>query len=302
MKITKKRAALVLIVIAVVFGISKLPKKKMAFNMGEQSEAVYTVQTQTVTKSDLQEYLSVNGNVQTSNTISVYPDIAGKVKSVKVTLGSNVKRGDLIATIDPSVPGSVYAESPVYAPISGKITSLPLTVGTSVSTSSAIAQIGTTRGLQIKSMISERDVAVLKNGLKADVSLVAYKDQIFTAHVNRVSPILDETSRTKEIYLLFDTEDERINAGMYAKLKLYTTLHKDAVVIPYDCVITVDGKTNVYVAKDDGTAELKEVKVGVIVDNKAEILSGLYEGENLITSGIQALDNGVKVRKVEVSE
>ncbi|WP_242457278.1 efflux RND transporter periplasmic adaptor subunit [Treponema zioleckii] len=302
MKKAVKRALLVAGVVVIAGGVAMLPKKAGGRPVQQVEESIYAVQTQKVSRSNLQEYLSLNGNIQTNNTISVYPDIAGKIKSVRVTLGSNVKRGSVIATVDPSVPGSIYAESPIYAPISGKITSLPLTTGTAVTTSSAIAQIGTTNGLQIKAMVPERDVAVLKNGLSAEISLVAFSGEVFNAKVNKVSPILDETSRTKEIYLLFDTEDERINAGMYAKIKLFTTLHENVITAPYDCVTTIDKKTYVYVATAEGTAELREVQLGAIVDGTAEIVSGLNDGEDLIVSGVQALDNGVKIRKVEVSK
>lgn len=297
MKKVIQRVILVLIVVLIVIGIKMLPKQSRPKMPEQKEEEVYSVKAQKLEKSSLQEYISLNGNIQSNNTISVYPDIAGKVKSVMVTLGSNVKRGQMIATIDPSVPGSVYAESPVYAPISGKITSLPLTTGTSVSTSSAIAQIGTVNGLQIKAQVNERDVVVLKNGLEADISLVAITGETFKAHVNKVSPIVDETSRTKEIYLLFDTEDSRINAGMYAKIKLYTTLHENAIVIPYDSVITIDGKSCVYVVEGEN-AKLKTIELGVIVDGQAVVESGLEEGDNLITTGVSALDDGVKVHVV----
>ncbi len=302
MKKTIKRALLVAGVLVIVGGVAMLPKKAGGRPNQLAVENVYAVQTQKVSRSNLQEYLTLNGNIQTNNTISVYPDIAGKIKSVRVTLGSNVKRGSVIATVDPSIPGSIYAESPIYAPISGKITSLPLTTGTAVTTSSAIAQIGTTNGLQIKAMVPERDVAVLKNGLEAEITLVAFDGEVFKAKVNKVSPILDETSRTKEIYLLFNMDDDRINAGMYAKIKLFTTLHENVITAPYDCVVTIDKKNYVYVAKSDGTAELREVELGTIVDGTAEILSGLNEGEDLIISGVQALDDGAKIRKVEVSK
>ncbi|MBR1713759.1 MAG: efflux RND transporter periplasmic adaptor subunit [Treponema sp.] len=299
MKRTQKRIILVAVAAAAVAAVALMPKGSDSRPRKEESESAYSVQVQKLERTEIQEYLSLNGNIQTNNTISVYPDIAGKIKAVRVTLGSNVKRGDVIATVDPSVPGSVYSESPIYAPISGKITSLPLTTGTAVTTTSAIAQIGTVNGLQIKAMVPERDVAVLKNGLDADISLVAYSGETFKAHVSKVSPILDETSRTKEIYLLFDVNDDRINAGMYAKIKLYTTKHENAIAIPYDCVTTIDGKSAVFVAKDDETAELRNIETGAIVDGTAEVVSGLSEGENLIVTGVQALDDGVKIKIVE---
>ena len=297
------RIILVLAVSAVLILVALIPNRKKG--MGGMpgagmsvEETVHSVKTLTVEKSDLQEYLTMNGNVQANNTISVYPEIGGKITKVYVTLGSNVKRGDKIADIDPSTPGTYYEASSVRATISGTITALPLTVGTSVSTSTAIAQIGNINELQIKANVPERDIAVLKTNLKAEINFVAYKNETFYAHVIRVSPIVDEVSRTKEIYFAFDTNDSRINAGMYSKIKLYTTVHKDALVIPYDSVSSSDGESYVYVA-DGESVSRRIVELGVNVDGNVEVLSGLNEGEKIVISGIQSLSDGAKIKEIQ---
>ncbi len=315
MKITKKRIAYIAAAAAVLAVIACLPKKKM--ELPPSQKTVYPVQTETVQKSDLQEYLQLNGNVKADNTISVFPDMSGKLVSVPVTLGTYVKKGQLIAEVDPSVPGSVYAKSPVYAPIEGYITSLPLTPGTTVSTSSEIARIGNIKTLQIESKIPEGKIGVLKNNLTAEISLEAYKNETFPAHIFRISPIVDESSRTKEVYFLFDTNDTRINAGMYVRIKLNTVLHKDIISVPTDCIVTDNGKKYVYVVKEgalastDGagsaadsqakaslTVEKREITEGVTVDARTEILSGLGESEKIVVSGMQVLSDGAEVRNV----
>ncbi len=326
MKITKKRIAYIAAAAAVLAVIACIPKKKMEMPPAEKT--VYPVQTETVQKSDLQEYLQLNGNVKADNTISVFPDMSGKLVSVPVTLGTYVKKGQVIAEVDPSVPGAVYAKSPVYAPIEGYITSLPLTPGTTVSTSSEIAQIGNIKTLQIESKIPEGKIGVLKNNLTAEISLEAYKNETFPAHIFRISPIVDESSRTKEVYFLFDTNDTRINAGMYVRIKLNTVLHKDIISVPADCIVTDNGKKYVYVVKEgsvtenaltenaqaqgangkemaDGTqtkalltVERREITEGVTVDARTEILSGLGENERIVVSGMQVLSDGAQVRNV----
>lgn len=316
MKITKKRIAYIAAAAAVLAVIACLPKKKMELPPAQKT--VYPVQTETVQKSDLQEYLQLNGNVKADNTISVFPDMSGKLVSVPVTLGTYVKKGQLIAEVDPSVPGSVYAKSPVYAPIEGYITSLPLTPGTTVSTSSEIARIGNIKTLQIESKIPEGKIGVLKNNLTAEISLEAYRNETFPAHIFRISPIVDESSRTKEVYFLFDTNDTRINAGMYVRIKLNTVLHKDIISVPADCIVTDNGKKYVYVVKEgaqteavadsDGenssqaaqqlTVERREITEGVTVDARTEILSGLGENEKIVVSGMQVLSDGAEVRNV----
>ena len=158
MRIDGNKIILLVLCGAFIFILSRRPKKKMELPKAE--ETVYTVKTQKLERTNLQEYLRVNGSVKAENSISVYPDMAGKLTRVPVTLGSYVKKGQVIAEVDPSSPGSYYTTSPVYAPISGYITSLPLTTGTTVTTSSEIAIIGNINNLQIECKIPESKIAV----------------------------------------------------------------------------------------------------------------------------------------------
>lgn len=299
MKITKKRLCYTAGAMVLLGIVACLPKRKMELPPAEKT--VYPVQLEVLQKSDLQEYLLLSGNVKADNTISVFPDMAGKLVNVPVTLGSYVKKGQVIAEVDPSVPGSVYAKSPVYAPIEGYITSLPLTPGTTVSTSTEIARIGNIKNLQIESKVPEGKIGVLKNNLTAEISLEAYKNETFPAHIFRISPIVDETSRTKEVYFIFDTSDSRINAGMYVRIKLNTVFHKNIISVPSDCIVTESGKKYVYVASEnDGklTVEKRGIEEGVTVDARTEITAGLSENEKIVVSGMQVLSDGAEVRDV----
>ena len=113
-----------------------------------------------------------------------------------------------------------------------------------------------------------------------------------------MSPIVDEVSRSKEIYLSFDKKDERINAGMYAKIKLNTILHKDVFVISYDAVQTEEDETIIFVVNDDNTVSKRKVELGVNVDGYVEILSGVSAGEKVVVSGIQSLSEGAKIKEI----
>ncbi len=74
-----------------------------------------------IKKGTLSDYLSLNGDIDTKVKADIFPDAAGKITSLRVKLGTYVKKGQVIATLDPSRPGSVYLNSPVRAPISGYI-------------------------------------------------------------------------------------------------------------------------------------------------------------------------------------
>lgn len=262
------------------------------------NSAVVSVRTMTAKITTLHGYVNTNGEVESQNSVSVYPDMGGKVISTSVMLGSSVKKNDIIAYVDPSEPGTNYRSSPVYAPISGSVISTPLKNGKKVTTSTAIAIIGDINNLQVTANVPERYVAVLKKGLKAEVSVEAYPGVIFMATVNRVSPVVDATTRTKEVILTFDRHDERINAGMFAKVKLYTEDYSGAVVMPSDALVQNGDDFFAYIVNSSGDSEtVSKVKVekGKTVDGYVQILSGVKAGDKVVIQGMTSLGDGSKI-------
>lgn len=258
----------------------------------------FSVITQIVREETLHGFISANGEIESQNSVSVFPDTSGKIISTEVMLGSPVSRGQVIAYIDPSRPGERYKSSPVYAPISGSIITVPVKNGTTVSTTSAITQIGDVSNLQIAADIPERYVSFLRTGLKAHVSVEAYPDVVFEATVTRVSPVVDSTSRTKQIILHFDQRDPRINAGMFAKLTLFTRDYSGAVTMPFQSLVTYNDTFFAYVVKDDSTVERREVTLGENVSGTVQIVSGLKEGERVVVQGQTSLSDGAKIKDI----
>ncbi len=261
-------------------------------------QTVLTVKTQVMKTDILHDYIMGNGEVESQNSVSVFPDKSGKIISTSVMLGSKVKRGDIIAYIDPSQPGETYRQSPVYAPISGSIISTPLRNGTTVSTNTEIAIIGDIGNLQVTANIPERYVAVLKTGLKGFISVEAYPDVTFDVTVSRVSPVVDSTSRTKQIVLTFDKKDQRVNAGMFAKVKLYTQDYGGTVTMPLDSLVTKNDSYFAYVVKKDSTVEKREVLIGKKVDGTVQITEGLKDGDIVVVQGQTSLSDGAKIKDI----
>ena len=282
-------------------GISKKSDGKAAGGKGrgKGGNTVFSVKTQVVKKETLHGYVIANGEIESQNSVNVFPDVSGKIMETNVMLGSSVKRGDIIAYVDPNAPGQYYKKSPVYAPISGSIISTPLKNGTTVSTNTVVAIVGDISNLQVSADIPERYVAVLKQGLKAEVSVEAYPDLLFNATVTRVSPVVDTSSRTKEVILHFDQRDERVNAGMFGKIKLYTVDYEGEVVMPADALVSLNDEYYAYVVKEGGeSVERRKVKTGESVDGQIQILDGVNEGEKVVIQGQTSLNDGSKIRDI----
>lgn len=265
---------------------------------GAAAATEFSVRTVVAERTTMQDYIETNGDVVVDSTVKVYPYVSGKLVSSKVSLGSRVTKGQAIAEIDPSTPGSAYTLNAVYAPIAGTVTSLPVSVGSTVSASTAIAEIGSIDELEVEARIPERYVGVLKEGLKASVSLEAYPGVAFAATVSSVSPIVDSTSRTKTIRLAFDRYDARVNAGMFAKIRLDTVSYPDALAVASGGVLQDSTGYYLFVVKDGSTVEKRRVETGADVDGLVEITDGLAEGEVVVVEGASVLADGARVKDI----
>lgn len=257
---------------------------------------IFTVRSVEAVKKTLNDYVITNGEVESQSAVEVFPSMGGKVQQINVLLGSQVKKGDVIAKIDPSEPGTKYALSPVEAPISGSIVSTPLKVGTKVTTNSAVTMIGDIDNLQISASVPERYVSELKTGLKAEITVEAYPDVIFMATVSRVSPVVDAATRTKQVIMNFDKKDSRVNAGMFAKVKLYTSKYSGKLVVPSDAIITNDDDVSyLFVVNDDYTVSRRTVKTGKAIDGMIQVTDNLMAGERVVYEGMLSLSDGANV-------
>jgi multidrug efflux pump subunit AcrA (membrane-fusion protein) len=311
----KRKPALIIAAIVLVLGfvlapslLAGLTSSKPAGDPGGPGgeergadAAVFAVKTEEAVIRSLQAYIEVNGNIVSEEQVTVVPEAGGKLVSMRTSLGAVVRKGDLLAQVDPSKPGAEYFLSPVYAPVSGMVVSNPASVGSTVSTATGLLTIASAGLLEIEALIPEREVGQLRAGLPAEVRLEAFPGEVFKAKVAKLSPVVDSVSRTKNITLHFDDGDPRINPGMFARIKLNTRAYENVISIPQDAVIENRGVPVVFVLSGEtgegtGQVSMREVSVGVTVDGETEIKSGLADRDKVVVRGQQFLTDGAAVR------
>jgi len=315
----KKKSILIATVFAIAAALIFLPsmiaeKRKIVAEAPVSSTHVFTVRTESAETRTLHAYIEVNANIVSGNQVVVIPDANGKLASMRIGLGDVVQRGQLLAEVDPSRPGTIFSMSPVYAPVSGMVVTLPLSVGSSVSTATPLMTLAVNGSIEIEALIPEREVGQLRTGLVAEVRLEAFPGETFSARLTQLSPVVDPVSRTRKVTLRFIqgenfAYDPRISPGMFARIKLNTRTYENVVSIPQEAIVEHRGRTIVYVLDTNpegeyyngasaGTprVEIREVNVGVTVSREAEIRSGLAPGEAVVVQGQQLLTDGAPVR------
>lgn len=276
--------------------------KKKDGDAPEQVETIFAVNVYKAVPSTLDDYLQFGGNVQVASSVDIFPDASsGKIAKMYVKVGDVVKKDQVVAEVNSSKPGMDYRNSPVKAPVSGTITSFPLNLGTTVSSQTSIGKIGSTGRLEIKTFIAERYVSRVSLRQKAELTFDAYPDVKFPAVLVEVDPVLDATSRTLGVKLIQEPADERLKAGMYARIKLVTDTKENTIVIPANVVITRNDEQILYtVNTQTNTAKACVVKVGTKVDNRQEIEAGIAPGDLVVIKGQALLTDGAKVKVASI--
>ncbi|MBB6481060.1 efflux RND transporter periplasmic adaptor subunit [Spirochaeta isovalerica] len=278
---------------------NKTAQAELASEATVETEQVFAVNTTPATEGRIMDYLYVNGDIVSGDVVDVYPDTAGKLTDIRVSTGDRVKKGDLLAYVDPSRPGMNFTNSPVYSPISGTVTSFPGNEGSTVAGQSPIATIGDLSNLQVRSYISERKISMIALGMPAKLTFEAYPGETFLARITEISPVVDPSSRSMEIKLSLNSRNTRIKSGMFTKVKITTSVKDNVVKIPTDCISERYDEKFVYVVSADEKAEKRIIVSGISVGDVTEILSGISPGEKVVIQGQSLLEDGVPVKVIK---
>jgi multidrug efflux pump subunit AcrA (membrane-fusion protein) len=259
--------------------------------------AAITVTAKTLQAETLRQRVALNGNVSSRTEVGIYPNTGGKVTSLSKQVGDTVRRGEVIAMVDPSRPGTAYAMSPVTATVSGTIIELPVNPGETVTTGTSVATIGSLDNLIVTIYVAEKYSAYLTTGLTAFVTLAADPDTEHSARVTQVKPVVNSKNRTIETTLTMDKAVPGMRPGMFAEVSLIIREEPNTLVVPKAAITAYNDSQVVYVAEASGRETLARrvpVTLGLTNDTEYQVISGLSFGDKVITAG--AVTDGSNVR------
>jgi Cu(I)/Ag(I) efflux system membrane fusion protein len=143
----------------------------------------------------------------------------------------------------------------------------------------------------LQAEIFESQAEWVAAGQAAEARLDYLPGQVFTGQVDYVYPVLDPKTRTLRVRLLFENPGERLKPNMYARVSIYGKLHPNALSIPREALIRAPDRDRVVVALGDGKFRVFEVLTGMESGEFVEILAGIEEGDEIVTSAQFLLDS-----------
>jgi RND family efflux transporter MFP subunit len=182
----------------------------------------------------------------------------------------------------------------ITSPVNGVIARRAVDPGASVGQNAPVVDVVDISRVRLVANVVEKDLKQLQTGDTTRVQVDAYPGETFTGRIARVSPVLDPATRTAPIEIEIPNPDFRLKPGMYARVSITTDTTKDALVVPSDALADLGGRRGVFQILND-TAVFRTVQVGSEQQKFVEILSGVTEGDQVITTGARALRDGDRV-------
>lgn len=180
------------------------------------------------------------------------------------------------------------------SPIDGIITNRNYDNG-DVYTAQPILTVQQLNPLKAVVNVSESNFTNVKVGMPVDIKLDVYGDELFTGKVSLVYPTIDATTHTFGVEVTINNSNMRVRPGMYARVTLNFGTEK-SIVVPDLAVSKQAGSNDKYVfSVVDGVAKYNKVELGQRLADRYEILSGLNDGDIIVTTGQTRLIDGTKV-------
>jgi membrane fusion protein, macrolide-specific efflux system len=251
-------------------------------------------------KEDIILAVVSTGLIQPQNRLEIKPSIGGRIEDILVREGDKVKVGQVLARMSSTERAAlidaarleseevlaywqdVYKKSPIISPIDGEVIARNVEPGQTVTVSDAILVLSDR--LVVKAQFDETDIGRVRIGQDAVIVLDAYPDIRLTGIVDHIayeSEIINNVT-IYNVDILIEEMPRILRSGMSVTVELIEKRSEAVMTLPLSAVYT-DNKRNFVMVRDkSGKAVEKDIVLGILSDNKAEILSGLSSDDSVI--------------------
>jgi Cu(I)/Ag(I) efflux system membrane fusion protein len=184
----------------------------------------------------------------------------------------------------------------VRAPIHGYVMALTTREGAAVTPEQPLFELVGHDPLWVLVNLPESQSASIALGSDVEVRAAAYVGRTFAGTVDYLYPELDATTRTRRARIVLDNHDDALHPGMFVDVSLSAEARGDVLLVPSEAVIRTGQRNVVIVAGELGSYRPVPVVLGAERDGRTVVVSGLNEGDLVVTSGQFLIDSEASLR------
>lgn len=183
----------------------------------------------------------------------------------------------------------------IKAPQNGYVIEKNITAGNFIrpDNSSSLFTISNMKDVWINANVFETDISRVKMGYNAQVTTLAYPNQVFNGKVDYVGAVLDPDSKVMTVRIALPNPDMKLKPEMFANILISSAGSTQAVAIPAKAVIFDSGKNYVVVYNSKCNLQVRPVDLVKTVDDITYISAGLKPGERIVSQNQLLLYNAL---------
>ncbi len=185
----------------------------------------------------------------------------------------------------------------IQSPFSGVVVNIGARDGQFVTPQSEIYMIADLSKVWVYVYIYEYELSWIKVGDDVQMTVAALPGKTFEGKMTYIYPYLEAKTRTIKARLEFDNPGIELKPNMFADLKIHASKEVNALVIPSKAVLRSGDRNTVLVVRGPGKYTPRDVTLGVSSDGLVQILAGIEEGEEIVTSAQFLIDSESKLRE-----
>src|SRR3984893_18301343 len=187
---------------------------------------------------------------------------------------------------------SLNPDTTIFSPIAGTVVQRKVGPGQYVHSgaSDPVFVMGDLSTVWLTAFVRETDASKVAVGQEISFNVLALPGRTLTAHIDYVAAAIDPATRRLLVRATIDNKDGQLKPEMFANVTLYSPGDHPAVGVPKQALIYEGSQVRVWVAHDDKSIELRQIKTGLINGDLVEVEGNLKPGEQIVTKGSLFID------------
>jgi len=188
--------------------------------------------------------------------------------------------------------GSINREITIFSPITGTVVQRKIGPGQYVNAgaSDPVFVIGDLSTVWLTAFVRETDASNVSVEQEITFNVLALPGHPLTARINYVSAAIDPATRRLLVRATIDNKEGRLKPEMFANVTIYSASDHPAIGVPKQALIYEGDQVRVWVAHEDKTIELRQIKPGLTNGDLVEVEGNLKPGEQIVTKGSLFID------------
>lgn len=188
--------------------------------------------------------------------------------------------------------GRIDPETTIVAPIAGTVVQRKVGPGQYVTAgaSDPVFVIGDLSTVWLTAFVRETDAATVSVGEDISFTLLALPGRDIAARIDYVAAAIDPATRRLLVRATVDNKDGLLKPEMFANVTIYSASDHPAVAVPKQALIYEGDQVRVWIAHEDRSIELRQIRTGLTNGNLVEVTDNLKPGEKVVTKGSLFID------------